>query len=136
MKTQLDTLWRQIATEDLCLDASMKAHIEKMQTKYEDVTRAITRLEFQNKMPLGNFNSKSLRNFSKELRSRLTAEGQNQFRRTYVRSLISRVDIDLKKVQICDIKALLAGLASAYNQPERLVSTFAQEWRARKDSNL
>ncbi len=135
MKTQLDALWRQISTEDLRLDASLKAYIEKMQTKYEGIARAITRLEFQNKVSPRNLDSKSLSNFSKELRNRLTAEGQSQFRRTYVRSLISRVDVDQEKVQICGSNAVLAGLASGYNQSGRLVPTFVQEWRTGEDSN-
>ncbi len=135
MKTQLDALWRQIATEDLRLDASLKAYIEKMQSKYESIIRAITRLERQNKMPLGKFDAKSIGTFSSALRSRLTAKCQNRFRRAYVRSLINRVDVDHERIRICGSNAVLAGLASTYSQSRRLVPTFAQEWRTRRDSN-
>ena len=135
MKKQLDTLWRQIATEELRLDASLKAWVEKAQSKYENILRAITRLEYQNDIPLGTFSATSMHSFSKALRSRLTAKDQTQFRRTYVRSLINRIDVDQNKIRISGSNAALAGLASNYNQSGKLVPTFAQEWRTGEDSN-
>jgi len=136
MKKQLDALWRQIATEDLRLDASLKTYIGKMQNKYENILRAITRLEYQNDMPLGKFTAKSMSNFSNALRDRLKAKGQTHFRRSYVRSLINRIDVDQEKIEISGSNAVLAGLASSYNQSGRLVPTFAKEWCTRQDSNL
>ena len=136
MKKQLDALWRQIATEDLRLDASLKTYIEKMQSKYENILRAITRLEYQNDMPLGNFTAKSVHNFSRAIRDQLKAKGQTHFRRSYFRSLINRIDVTREKIKISGSNAVLASLASNYNQSGRLVPTFAQEWCTRQDSNL
>ncbi|PCJ31409.1 MAG: hypothetical protein COA93_11015 [Alphaproteobacteria bacterium] len=68
------------------LDASLKTYIEKIaqeiKRKYENILRAITRLEYQNNMPLGNFTAKSMSNFPNALRDRLKAKGQTHFRRS------------------------------------------------------
>ena len=75
LKTQLDALWRQIATEDIKLDASLKGYIEKLQNQYEAIIRSISRLEYQNSPSLKDFNSEQTRSFTNALRTRLTSRG-------------------------------------------------------------
>ena len=88
---------------------------KKCRVKYESMLRKITRLEYQNDMPFGKFTAKSVNSFSTALRDRLKAKGRTHFRRIYVRSLISRIDVTREKIKICGSNAVLAGLASNYN---------------------
>ena len=136
IKTQLDNLWHQIGTEVLRLDASLKAHIEKLQNKYEDLVRAISRLEQQDHAPLKPFSSTERSAFADALRTRLMSNEDPKFRRAYARALITRVDVGKKDIRICGANAALAALATNFTQTNRLVPTFAQEWRTRHDSNV
>ncbi len=135
IKNQLDVLWQQIGAKDLQLDASLKSYIEKMQRKYENILRAISRLEFQNSTPLTKFSSSQKHSFSSELRTRLSCKEQPKFRKSYLKSLLSRIEVSEDSIKITGSNMALANLASNFVQAKKLVPTFEQEWRTRGDSN-
>ena len=135
LRMQLDALWQQISTEELRLDSSLKSYIDKLQTKYENTSRAIIRLEYQNSTPLDSFTNIQKHNFADALRTRLTAKGQPKFRKAYLRSLLSHIEVGENVIKISGSSTDLAKLVSNFNSTGKLVPTFEQEWCTRRDSN-
>ena len=118
------------------LDASLKSYIEDLQSKYENVSQTISRLEFQNNSPLNKFSSSQKHSFAKELRTRLSCKEHPKFRKNYLRSLLNRVEVSDDSIKITGSSMALANLAGNFAQANKLVPTFEQEWYARKDSNF
>ncbi|MBI1365667.1 MAG: hypothetical protein GC153_06875 [Alphaproteobacteria bacterium] len=58
------------------------------------------------------------------------------FARAYVQALISDVTVSDREVRISGPKAALLHQTAMFAAKGELVLSFAQEWRARKDSNL
>ena len=62
--------------------------------------------------------------------------GDTQSRKGYLRSIISRIEVDDQKVRIIGDKATLADVVAGGQTQAGNVRGFASKWRARKDSNL
>ena len=62
--------------------------------------------------------------------------GDTQARKAYLRSVISRIEVDDQKVRIIGDKATLADVIAGRQTQAGNVRGFVRKWRARKDSSL
>jgi site-specific DNA recombinase len=62
--------------------------------------------------------------------------GDVQARKAYLRSVITRIEVDKEKVRIIGEKARLADIIAGKQAHAKNVRGFVRKWRARKDSNL
>ena len=62
--------------------------------------------------------------------------GDTQARKTYLRSVISCIEVDDQKIRIIGEKAALADVIAGRQTQATNVAWFYRKWRARKDSNL
>ena len=73
--------------------------------------------------------------FAKAMRAKLAA-GDTQARKAYLRSIISRIEVDDGRVGIIGEKASLANVIEGRETGPGSGRGFVGKWRARKDSNL
>jgi DNA invertase Pin-like site-specific DNA recombinase/ssDNA-binding Zn-finger/Zn-ribbon topoisomerase 1 len=134
-KKQVDELYRRIGDGDIKFDATLKDHIEGLQQKHETLTRHTAHLETERSRPLERLSPERVEEFGKAVKAALRNPGNRQFARAYVQTLVSEVVVADDAIRIKGPKSAIAHQAAAFSARGELVPSFAQQWRARQDSN-
>ena len=128
---KLGRLYRAIEDGIVELDDQLSDRIATLKTE-RDIVRAsldriTTQLRSQTAITPDRFEA-----FSALVRGKLKS-GDTQARRTYLRSVISHIEVDDDKIRIVGDKAILAAAIAGRQAPSDNVRGFVRKWRARKE---
>lgn len=134
-KSKLKNLFA-LAAEGVRVDAVMRTEIARLQTEAEDLGRLIRAREADLAAPIGPISPEGLARTRTALIGRLKDGAQPQLARAYLRLLVSEISVNPREIRVSGRKDSLLKCASAPDlQPPAPAPSFAQEWRARRDSN-
>lgn len=132
----LNELYSRIGEGAVALDATLQQHLKGLQDRAETLKRQIAFIDQERSLPVERISDEKVESFGKAVKTALRNPDNPAFARAYVETIISEVVVTETQVRIKGPKAALMQQTTAYAARGELVPSFAQEWRARKDSNL
>jgi site-specific DNA recombinase len=126
-------LYRAIEDGIVELDNNLKERIRTLKTERDIAQTSLDRIAIQARAS-ATINPDLLNAFSSLMCEKLD-RGDTQARKSYLRSVISHVEVDDDKIRIIGDKAVLAGVVAGRQAQTTNVSGFVLNWRARRDSN-
>ncbi len=133
-KEKLTRLYRAIEEGVVDLDADLKERIQALKTERDIAQALLDRIADQARAGMA-IDAEKIAAFAALMREKLD-RGDAQARKAYLRSIISRIEVDDEKVRIIGEKATLADVIAGRQTQAGNVRGFVRKWRARKDSNL
>jgi site-specific DNA recombinase len=133
-RDKLARLYRAIEEGVIELDADLKERIQTLKNERDIAQSTIDRIETQTRQG-ANVTPERIEAFAKLMREKLDS-GDTQARKTYLRAVIAKIEVDDQKVRIIGEKAALADVIAGRHTQAGNVRGFVRKWRARKDSNL
>ena len=119
------------------LDGQLKARIANQKTRREALIAQIANLAKPRGIPKNVISNDNIKAFCEAFKTRL-AKGAPEFKKTYLRLFIDRVEVDIpnKEIRLSGPKSAVLGAFAAgkAGDPDRVL-TSVQEWRPRRDSN-
>jgi site-specific DNA recombinase len=134
VRDKLARLYKAIEDGIVDLDDELKARINALKDERGLIEASIERLVVQARAKV-EITPAKITAFSELMRAKLDA-GDTQARKAYLRSVISRIEVDDRAVRIIGEKAALADVIAGRAAQSAGVRGFVRKWRARKDSNL
>jgi site-specific DNA recombinase len=116
------------------LDDDIKGRIVSLKERRDIIETSLARIT-QNIGANVELDSDRIAKFS-DLMQRKLDDGDVKTRRTYLSSVIDRVEVDDDAIPVFGRKDVLADAIAGRNSPAENVSGFVRKWRARQDSNL
>lgn len=110
-------------------------HQNKLEAKREELMRLISLKERVLCLPVSRITNRQIERFSTALQDMLE-KGPKQFRKAYMRLLVSNIDVGKKEIRITGSKAALASAVQANKSLNMKVPSFDRKWCTRQDSNL
>ena len=132
----LNELYARIGEGTVSMDATLQQHLKGLQDRAETLKRQIAFIDQERSLPVDRISDEKIEAFGNAVKSALRNRKNPAFARAYVESIISEVVVTEDEVRIKGPKAALMQQTEAFAASGELVPSFAQEWRARKDSNL
>ncbi len=133
-KEKLARLYRAVEEGVVDLDADLKQRIQTLKSERDIAAAALERIDVHARNAV-ELTPERIEAFATLMRTKL-ATGDTQARKAYLRSIISRIEVDDGRVRIIGEKASLANVISGREGSSGNVHGFVRKWRARKDSNL
>ncbi len=133
-KEKLARLYRAIEDGVIELDTDLRERIQKVRNERDIAQASLERIGEQSRNAAA-ITPERIEAFSALLREKLET-GDTQARKAYLRSIISRIEVDDHKIRIIGEKASLASVIAGQQTQSGNVRGFVRKWRARKDSNL
>jgi site-specific DNA recombinase len=133
-KEKLAHLYRAIEEGVVDLDEDLKQRIQTLKNERDVAQASLERIDVQARNAV-ELTPERIEAFAKLMRTNL-ATGDTQARKAYLRSIISRIEVDDGRVRIIGEKASLANVIAGRETAPGNVRGFVRKWRARKDSNL
>ncbi len=132
----LNGLYECIAQGTVELDATLQQHLKCLQAHAETLKRQLAHIDEERSLPMDRINDQKVDAFGLAVKTALRNSDNRAFARAYVETIISEVVVTDNEVRIKGPNAALMQQTTAFAARGELVPSFAQEWRARKDSNL
>ena len=133
-KEKLARLYKAIEDGIIDMDVDLKSRIVGLKRERDLVQDTFDRIEIQS-ANRSAITPEKIQAFSALLQDKLE-NGDMQARRAYLRSIISRIEIDDANVRIVGEKATLADVIAGRSLANGEVRPFVRKWCARQDSNL
>jgi site-specific DNA recombinase len=115
------------------LDNELKERVRSLKTERDIAQTSLDRIAIQGRAGAA-INLDRLNAFSSLMCEKLDT-GDTQARKSYLRSVISHVEVDDDKIRIIGDKATLAAVIAGRQTQATNVRGFVRNWRARRDSN-
>ena len=116
------------------LDDDIKGRIGSLKERRDIIEASLARIT-QNIGANVELDSDRIAKFS-DLMQRKLDDGDVKTRRTYLSSVIDRIEVDDDAIRVFGRKDVLADAIAGRNSPAGNVSGFVRKWRARNDSNV
>ncbi len=110
-------------------------HHSKLEARRDELTRLISLKERVLCLPVSRISDKQIDRFSNTLRDMLR-NGPKEFRKEYMKLIVSHVDVGEKQIRITGSKTALASAVQADKSLNGEVPSFVRDWCTRQDSNL
>jgi site-specific DNA recombinase len=130
---KLNRLYRAIEDGIVELDNNLKERIRTLKTERDIAQTSLDRIAIQARAG-ASIDPDRLNAFSSLMCEKLDT-GDTQARKSYLRSVISHVEVDDDKIRIIGDKAVLAAVVAGRQAQTTNVRGFVRNWRARRDSN-
>ena len=134
VQDKLARLYKAIEDGIVELDQDLKGRVAALKNEKALIEATIDRLAAHSRTQ-AQISPEKLDAFAALMRTKLDT-GDTQARKAYLRSVISRIEVDDQKVRIIGDKATLADVIAGSQTQAGNVRGFVRKWRARKDSNL
>ena len=131
---KLARLYRAIEEGFVDLDADLKDRIRTLKQEREVTTAALERIADQT-VARAELTPERIASFAALLREKLDA-GDIQARKSYLRSVISRIEVGDHVVRIVGEKTALEAAVAGRAASAHNVRGFVRKWRSRNDSNV
>ena len=132
-KDKLARLYRAIEEGVVDLDGELRERIQTLKNERDIVQATLDRIDTQARQS-SSVTPDRIEAFSKLMRDKLDS-GDTQARKAYLRSVISRIEVDDQKVRIIGEKAALADVIAGRQTQAGNVRGFVREWRSLGESN-
>ena len=133
-KDKLARLYRAIEDGVVDLDADIKARVQTLKDERDLVTASLERIAEQARTRT-DITPDRIEAFATLMRQKLD-DGDVRAKQAYLRSVISRIEVDDHRIQIIGEKAALADVIAGRNTPSGDVRSFVRKWRTQDDSNV
>jgi len=133
-KDKLARLYHAIEEGVVDLDEDLKLRIQTLKSERDLAQATLDRIAAQARSG-AEITPERVEAFAKLMREKLE-RGDAQARKTYLRSVISCIEVDDRKIRIIGEKAALADVIAGRQTQAANVRGFIRKWRARKDSGL
>ena len=133
-KDKLARLYRAIEEGIIELDDDLKARTQSLKNERDIIQATLDRIQTQNNQS-PTITPERIEAFTQLMREKLE-HGDTQARKTYLRAVISKIEVDDHKIRIIGEKASLADVIAGKQSQNANVRGSVRKWRARKDSNL
>jgi len=130
---KLKRLYRAIEDGFVELDNELKERVRTLRTERDIAQTSLDRMAIQARAS-ATINPDRLNAFSSLMCEKLDT-GDTKARKSYLRSVISHVEVDDGKIRIIADKAALAAVIAGRQAQTTNVRGFVRNWRARRDSN-
>jgi site-specific DNA recombinase len=130
---KLKRLYRAIEDGIVELDGDLRERIRSLKTERDVAQTSLDRIAIRARAG-ATINLERLNDFSSLMCEKLDT-GDTQARKSYLRSVISYVEVDDDKIRIIGDRADLAGVIAGRQAQTTNVRGFVRNWRARRDSN-
>ncbi len=134
IRSKLDRLYLAIENGVIELDDDIKGRIGSLKERRDIIEASLARVT-QNIGASFELDSDRIAKFS-DLMQRKLDDGDVKTRRTYLSSVIDRIEVDDDAIRVFGRKDVLADAIAGRNSPAGNVSGFVRKWRARNDSNV
>ena len=134
IRSKLDRLYLAIENGVIELDDDIKGRIGSLKERRDIIEASLARIT-QNIGANVELDSDRIAKFS-DLMQRKLDDGDVKTRRTYLSSVIDRIEVDDDAIRVFGRKDVLADAIAGRNSPAGNVSGFVRKWRARNDSNV
>lgn len=132
-KDKLARLYRAIEDGVVDLDADLKERIQTLKNERDIIQATLDRIETQGRQS-SNVTPERIEAFTRLMREKLDT-GDTQARKAYLRSVISRIEVDDQKVSIIGEKANLGDVIAGSQAQAGNVRGFVRKWRDLGESN-
>ena len=133
-KDKLARLYRAIEEGVVELDDDLKARIVALKDERDIAVASLERIA-QQAVARNDITPDRIEAFAELMRQKLD-DGDVQARRSYLRSVISNIEVDDDRIRITGDKASLAEVIAGRAVGPANVSSFVRKWRTRHDSNV
>ena len=133
-KDRLSRLYRAIEDGVVEMDADLRDRIQALKAERDLAQATLDRIKSQVEAKAG-VTPERIEAFSKLMREKLD-EGDIQARKAYLRSVVSRIEVDDQCVRLIGEKADLADVIAGRQTGAGNVRGFVRSWRTRHDSNV
>ncbi len=130
---KLTRLYRAIEDGVIDLDEEIRDRVKALKTERDIAQASLDRIASQNTSSTA-ITPERIEAFADLIREKIDS-ADVQGRKSYLRSVISYVEVDDDKVRIVGDKASLAAVIAGRQTQADNVRGFVRKWRARKDSN-
>lgn len=134
-KKQIDELYARVSGGDIAFDGTLKDYIAGLQQKHQTLSQQAARLEAERSRPVELLDARQVDTFGQAVKAAPRNPDNRAFARAYVQTLVTEVMVSDHEIRITGPKAALVEQASMFAAKGELVPSFAQQWRARRDSN-
>ncbi len=134
VEKQLTNLYTH-ASHEIEMDGSLRSHIKGLQDRREQLIKQISGLERQRDLPVRKLSRERQEVIAQKVRQRLMHPDDPGFRRAYLRTMVSQVEVSDVEIRITGQNAALVGAAMAEERPDGPVPSFEREWCPRSESN-
>ena len=131
---KLTRLYRAIEEGIVDLDSDLKGRIGALKDDRDITLTALERITHQ-AAARQDVTPERVEAFAALMRQKLDA-GDVQARRDYLRTVISKIEIDDDRIRIIGEKSALADVIAGRANDAQNVSSFVRKWRTRHDSNV
>ena len=131
---KLARLYRAIEEGVVDLDEDLKVRVQALKDE-RDLARATMDRIADQALARADITPERIASFAALMRDKLD-NGDIQARKSYLRSVISRIEVDDQVVRIIGEKAALADVVAGRSSPGGEVRGFVRKWRTRHDSNV
>jgi site-specific DNA recombinase len=131
---KLSRLYRAIEQGVIDLDEELRDRIKALKTERDIAQASLDRIAIQIASSAA-ITPERIEAFAALVREKIES-ADVQGRKSYLRSVISYIEVDDDKVRIVGDKATLAAVIAGQRTQADNVRGFVRKWRARKDSNL
>ncbi len=132
-KDKLARLYRAIEDGVVDLDADLKERIQTLKNERDIIQVTLDRIETQGRQS-SNVTPERIEAFTRLMREKLDT-GDTQARKAYLRSVISRIEVDDQKISIIGEKATIADVIAGRQAQAGNVRGFVRKWRDLGESN-
>ena len=134
VQDKLARLYKAIEDGIVELDQDLKDRVAALKNEKALIEATIDRLAATSRAQ-AQISPEKLNAFAALMRTKLDT-GDTQARKAYLRSVISRIEVDDQKVRIIGDKATLADVIAGRQTQTGHVRGFVRKWRTRHDSNV
>ena len=131
---RLARLYKAIEEGIVELDQELKDRVSALKNEKALIEASLERL-ITHAQSHSQISPERIEAFAEIMRTKLDT-GDTQARKTYLRSVISQIEIGDQKIRIIGNKSNLAGLITGQTTQAQNVSGFVRKWRTRHDSNV
>ena len=131
---RLKRLYRSIEDGIADLDDILRNRISSLKAERERIRAALDRAQAQTGTAMA-IDAEKIQAFSRLMTEKLD-NGDVNSRKSYIRAIVSAVEVDDHAVRIIGSPAVLSAAIARKQTANSNVRGFARKWRARKDSNL
>ena len=130
---KLGRLYKAIEEGIVELDQELKDRVSALKNEKALIEASLERL-ITHAQSQSQISPERIEAFAELMRTKLDT-GDTQARKTYLRSVISQIEIGDQKIRIIGNKSNLAGLIVGQTTQAQNVSGFVRKWRAQGESN-
>ena len=130
---KLNRLYRMVEEGIAELDDLLRDRIASLKLDRERARAALDRIQAQAAAP-GEIPLAAIEQFGRTMRENI-ANGEIPFRKSYLRAVVDRIEVDDESIRIIGDSATLEQVIAGKSVPDAGVRSFERKWRTRSDSN-